>query len=116
MSPEAPKPSIWWAVGAQDAGWKLGWRDAIDVGNGAGRAIEIYCYAALPVDFLQDERHQLYWTNDLVQMTRSFLREAARAGVQLQDPGERISRGGFVTDRRPSNFGGPTCGKAARSG
>jgi hypothetical protein len=69
-----------WAVGATDAGWKIGWRDAID-------AIEVYCYASLPVDFLENEYHQLYWITDVVQMTRSFLVEARRAGVELPRPG-----------------------------
>jgi hypothetical protein len=75
-----------WALGAADAGWKIGWRDAIDAGDDARRAIEVYCYATLPLDFLQDERHQLYWTTDLAQMTRSFMLEARRAGVELPEP------------------------------
>ena len=72
-----------WAIGATDAGWTIGWRDAIDAGEGAGRFIEVYGYASLPMDFLDDERHQLYWITDVVQMTRSFLLEARRAGVEL---------------------------------
>jgi hypothetical protein len=79
-----------WALGAADAGWKIGWRDAIDAGEDARRAIEVYCYAALPVDFLQDERHQLYWTTDLAQMTRSFVLEARRAGVDLPGPHAQV--------------------------
>jgi len=75
-----------WALGATDAGWKIGWRDAIESGADIERAIEVYCYAALPTDFLDDERHQLYWTNDTVQMTRSFLLEARRAGIELPPP------------------------------
>lgn len=72
-----------WAIGATDAGWTIGWRDAIDTGHRAGRFIEVYGYASLPVDFLDDERHQLYWITDVVQMTRSFLLEARRAGVEF---------------------------------
>jgi hypothetical protein len=72
-----------WAAGAQDAGWKIGWRDAIDAGDDMARLIEVYCYASLPIDFLEDDRHQLYWITDVVQMTRSFLVEARRAGVEL---------------------------------
>ncbi|HZX82090.1 MAG TPA: hypothetical protein VFF19_00905 [Reyranella sp.] len=72
-----------WAIGATDAGWTIGWRDAIDAGDEAGRFIEVYGYASLPVDFLDDERHQLYWITDVVQMTRSFLLEARRAGVEF---------------------------------
>jgi hypothetical protein len=75
-----------WAIGAADAGWKLGWRDAIDAEREIARFIEVYCYAALPTDFLEDERHQLYWIIDVVQMTRSFLLEARRAGVDLPSP------------------------------
>jgi hypothetical protein len=70
-----------WAIGAADAGWKVGWRDAID--DDQSRWIEVYCYAALPIDFLTDERHQLYWITDVVQMTRGFLVEARRVGVDL---------------------------------
>ena len=72
-----------WAIGATDAGWTIGWRDAIDSGNDAVRFIEVYCYASLPMDFLDNERHQLYWITDVVQMTRAFLMEARRAGVNL---------------------------------
>jgi hypothetical protein len=73
-----------WAIGAADAGWKIGWRDAIE--ERQTRWIEVYCYAALPIDFLTDERHQLYWITDVVQMTRSFLMEARRVGVELRPP------------------------------
>jgi len=54
---EALKPRFMrWALGAQDAGWTIGWRDAVE--EDQERLIEIYCYAALPLDFLRDERHQ----------------------------------------------------------
>ena len=72
-----------WAIGAADAGWRLGWRDAINANEQELRDIEVYCYAALPLDFLADDRHQLYWITDVVQMTRSFLLEARRIGVPL---------------------------------
>jgi hypothetical protein len=72
-----------WSIGATDAGWTIGWRDAIDSGDEAKRFIEVYAYASLPMDFLDDERHQVYWITDVVQMTRSFLLEARRAGVVL---------------------------------
>jgi len=72
-----------WSIGAADAGWTIGWRDAIDPGDETKRFIEVYGYASLPVDFLDDERHQVYWITDVVQMTRSFLLEARRAGVVL---------------------------------
>ena len=64
-----------WAIGATDAGWKIGWRDAMNSSSAVTRAIEVYCYASLPVDFLENEYHQLYWITDVVQMTRSFLIE-----------------------------------------
>jgi hypothetical protein len=70
-----------WALGATDAGWTIGWRDALE--EDEGRWIEVYCYATLPFDFLADERHQLYWITDIVQMTRSFMIEARRVGVVL---------------------------------
>jgi hypothetical protein len=72
-----------WVIGATDAGWSIGWRDAIDASEEARRFIEVYGYASLPMDFLKDERHQLYWITDVMQMTRSFLSEARRAGVEL---------------------------------
>jgi len=67
----------------RDAGWTIGWRDAIDSGDEAKRFIEVYAYASLPIDFLDEERHQVYWITDVVQMTRAFLLEARRAGVVL---------------------------------
>jgi hypothetical protein len=70
-----------WALGAKDAGWTIGWRDALE--EDESRWIEVYCYAALPLDFLTDERHQLYWITDIVQMTRAFMIEARRVGVEL---------------------------------
>jgi hypothetical protein len=76
-----------WAIGAADAGWRLGWRDAINATEQGVRDIEVYCYAALPTDFLADDRHQLYWITDMVQMTRSFLLEARRIGVPLPPAG-----------------------------
>jgi hypothetical protein len=69
-----------WASGAADEGWTIGWREASDE---APHAIEVFCRAGLPIDFLQDERHQLYWITELVQMTRAFLLEARRVGVEL---------------------------------
>ena len=59
----------------------------IDADDKKGRAIEVYCYASLPIDFLKNEHHQLYWITDVVQMTRSFLIEARRAGVKLPNKG-----------------------------
>jgi len=76
-----------WAIGATEAGWTIGWRDVIDADDEKGRAIEVYCYASLPIDFLKNENHQLYWITDVVQMTRSFLIEARRAGVELPNKG-----------------------------
>jgi len=70
-----------WEIGAQDAGWKTGWRDKVM--EDEARRIEVYCYASLPFDFLTSEHHQLYWINDIVQMTRAFMLEAKRLGVPL---------------------------------
>ena len=70
-----------WTRSAADAGWRIEWREALD--DEIAHAIEIFCHAALPVDFLQDERHQVYWITELARMTRGFLLEGRRAGVEL---------------------------------
>lgn len=72
-----------WQTGAALAGWKIGWRDTIDPFDKTRRYIEVYAYAMLPEDFLWNELHQLYWRNDVVQMTRAFMVEAQRFGVSL---------------------------------
>lgn len=72
-----------WEIGANHAGWRIGWRDTVDVDNAVARRVEVYCYAMLPEDFLQCERHQLYWMNDVVQMTRALLLESRRIDVRL---------------------------------
>lgn len=78
-----------WRLGAEHAGWKFGWRDApiIERPGGAGdpgrRYVETYCYAFAAPDFLENEAEQLYWRTDIVQMTRYYMLEAARCGVQL---------------------------------
>jgi hypothetical protein len=75
-----------WQTGATLAGWKIGWRDTIDPFEKTQRYIEVYAYAMLPEDFLWNEPHQLYWRNDVVQMTRAFMIEAQRFGVRLSLP------------------------------
>ena len=77
-----------WRLGAEHAGWKFGWRDApIIESPGAAdpgrRYVETYCYAFAAPDFLENEAEQLYWRTDIVQMTRYYMLEAARCGVQL---------------------------------
>jgi hypothetical protein len=72
-----------WRLGAEHAGWKFGWRDAPLPGNGGRRWVETYCYAFAAPDFLENEPEQLYWRNDIVQMTRYYMLEAARCGVRL---------------------------------
>ena len=69
-----------WAMGIADTGWSIAWRDGSDDER---RCVEVCCKAALPIDFLQDERHQLYWITEVVRMTRAFLLEARRAGIEL---------------------------------
>ena len=59
-----------WRLGAENAGWKFGWRDAPTPGDPARRYVETYCYAFAGRDFLEDETQQLYWRTDIVQMTR----------------------------------------------
>ena len=81
---EALKPQFSrWEIGAEHAGWKVGWRDTVEVEDQASRSAEIYCYAMLPADFLSSSHHQLYWINDLVQMTQSMFRESNRIGLML---------------------------------
>jgi hypothetical protein len=46
-------------------------------------AIYQNCYAMLPVDFLTSPHHQLYWINDVVQMTRALLLECRRIGLRI---------------------------------
>jgi len=81
-----------WEAGANHAGWRIGWRDAIDPENFEKRRTEIYCYAMLPQDFLNAGQHQLYWMNDIVQMTRAFFLEARRIDVRLSDQGAQPRR------------------------
>ena len=77
-----------WRLGAEHAGWKFGWRDAPIIerpgsGDPGRRYVETYCYAFAAPDFLENEAEQLYWRTDIVQMTRYYMLEAARCGVQL---------------------------------
>jgi len=72
-----------WRLGAEHAGWKFGWRDAPIAGDVARRYVETYCYAFAAADFLENEQQQLYWRTDIVQMTRYYMLEAARAGIRL---------------------------------
>jgi hypothetical protein len=72
-----------WRIGAEHAGWTIGWRDALTPEDPAERHVEIYCYAFAEPDFLADELQQLYWRTDIVQMTRYFMLEMVRFGVAL---------------------------------
>jgi hypothetical protein len=72
-----------WRIGAEHAGWKFGWRDAPVAADPGGRYVETYCYALAASDFLENERQQLYWRTDIVQMTRYYMIEAARSGIRL---------------------------------
>src|SRR5947209_20237557 len=77
-----------WRLGAEHAGWKFGWRDApitgpLGAGDPGRRYVETYCYAFAAPDFLENEREQLYWRTDIVQMTRYYMLEAARCGLRL---------------------------------
>ena len=72
-----------WRIGAEHAGWKFGWRDAPLAGDPGKRYVETYCYAFAGPDFLENETQQLYWRTDIVQMTRYYMIEAARAGIPL---------------------------------
>jgi len=77
-----------WRLGAEHAGWKFGWRDAPIIerpgtADPGRRYVETYCYAFAAPDFLENDAEQLYWRTDIVQMTRYYMLEAARCGVQL---------------------------------
>lgn len=72
-----------WQLGAEHAGWTIGWRDAASPHNRENRYVETYCYAMADRGFLTDEMERLYWRTDIVQMTRYFMLEAQRCGVKL---------------------------------
>jgi hypothetical protein len=72
-----------WQIGAQHAGWTVGWRDAQAPRAPHDRYVETYCYAFAAPDFLENELQQLYWRTDIVQMTRYFMLEMRRGGVTL---------------------------------
>ena len=72
-----------WQRGAEHAGWVVGWRDALDPATAGQRFVETYCYATAERDFLTNDLQQLYWRTDIVQMTRYFILETQRCGVQL---------------------------------
>jgi hypothetical protein len=81
---EALKPRFArWELGAGHAGWHVGWRDSVLLEDAERRTAEIYCYAMLPTDFLVLPHHQLYWINDIVQMTKSLFLECRRIGLRL---------------------------------
>jgi hypothetical protein len=72
-----------WRIGAEHAGWTLGWRDSLGGPDLTQRFVETYCYAFAERDFLDDPLQQLYWRTDIVQMSRAFLLEMQRCGVIL---------------------------------
>lgn len=69
-----------WRIGAEHAGWKIGFRDASDPPR---RWVETYAYAMGPEDLLDSELRLQYWRTDIVQMTRYFMLEMRRFGVRL---------------------------------
>jgi hypothetical protein len=72
-----------WRIGAEHAGWRIGWREMARPDEAEERLVETYCYATAAEDFLDRPRCQLYWRTDIVQMTRYFMLEARRCGVPL---------------------------------
>jgi hypothetical protein len=72
-----------WRIGAQHAGWTIGWRDALGPRDPRQRYVETYCYAFAQPNFLDDLLQQLYWRTDIVQMTRYFMLEMKRLEVTL---------------------------------
>jgi hypothetical protein len=65
------------------AGWRIGWRDTVLLERFETRTAEVYCYAMLPTDFLTSPHHQLYWINDIVQMTQALFLQCRRIGLRL---------------------------------
>jgi len=72
-----------WRIGAQHAGWTIGWRDALGQHDPSPRYVETYCYAFAAPNFLEDPLQQLYWRTDILQMTRYFMLEMKRLQVTL---------------------------------
>ncbi|SRR5258708_1533029 len=72
-----------WRIGAQHAGWMIGWRDALGQHAPDQRYVETYCYAVAQPNFLEDSLQQLYWRTDILQMTRYFMLEMKRLQVSL---------------------------------
>ncbi|MBV8168604.1 MAG: hypothetical protein JO021_17545 [Alphaproteobacteria bacterium] len=72
-----------WRIGAQHAGWTIGWRDALGLREQSHSFIETYCYAFAQPNFLEDALQQLYWRTDIVQMTRYFMLEMKRLKITL---------------------------------
>jgi hypothetical protein len=72
-----------WRIGAEHAGWTVGFRDAQSPDEAAERWVETYCYAFADRDFLEDPLQQLFWRTDIVQMSRAFLLELRRGGLEL---------------------------------
>jgi hypothetical protein len=69
-----------WRIGAEHAGWKIGFRDAFDPPR---RWVDTYAYAMGPRELLEDELQIAYWRTDIVEMTRYFMLEMRRCGVRL---------------------------------
>jgi hypothetical protein len=69
-----------WRIGAEHAGWKIGFRDSFDPPR---RWVDIYAYAMGPEDLLKNDLRLQYWRTDIVEMTRYFMLEMRRCGVRL---------------------------------
>jgi hypothetical protein len=76
-----------WRLGAEHAGWTIGWREAASPEAAGQRFVETYCYAGTAPDFLENGPQQLYWRTDIVQMTRYFMLEARRCAIALSPRG-----------------------------
>ncbi|HET8728847.1 MAG TPA: hypothetical protein VFO41_15185 [Alphaproteobacteria bacterium] len=72
-----------WQLGAEHAGWTIGWRDMVDVHDPRHRFVETYAYANAAPDLLENDVDQLFWLTDIVQMTRAFMLETHRCGIAL---------------------------------
>jgi hypothetical protein len=96
-----------WRIGAEHAGWTIGWRDALGPEKPPRRLVEIYCYAFAKPDFLADDVQQLYWRTDIVQMTRYFMLEMQRFGVRLAPVGTMGKAAGKSAVKSPGKSAKP---------
>jgi hypothetical protein len=73
-----------WQIGAQHAGWQIGWKQSAQPEHDQRRIVQIYCYAFADKNLLDNPPEKLFWRTDIVQMTRALMLEARRVGIKLR--------------------------------